>query len=107
MIASFPYQFAWILIPWPSVAASFEKRREFFVRKLVFIHAGVTFGDAIISEKLNQNDVITLLVDLGSDAVFVGKMLVGRFSEEIGDLAFAIAEGREHLAAQGDNQRGC
>ena len=102
MIASFPYQFAWILIPWPSVAASFEKRREFFVRKLVFIHAGVTFGDAIISEKLNQNDVITFLVDVGSDAVFVGRMLVGRFSEKIGDLAFAIAEGRQNSGAYSD-----
>ena len=99
MIASFPCQFVRILIPLSSVAASVEKRRNFFVRKLVFIQAGVTFGKAITSEKLNQDDVITFLVSVRGHPVFIGKTLVDRFSVKIGDLAVAIAEGREHSDA--------
>ena len=106
MIASFPRRFLWILIPLSSVAASFEKRGEFFVRKLVCIHPSVTFGEAITAEKLNQDDVIPFLVRVRREAVFVGKALVDRFSVKIGDLALAIAKGRERSSVQKDAQGG-
>ena len=99
MIASLPRRFVWVLIPLSSVAAFFEKRREFCLREFVFIHPSITLGQAITSEKLNQDDVITLLVRVRSDPLFVGKTLVDRFSVKIGDFALAIAKGREHSGA--------
>src|SRR5207302_7123336 len=58
----------------------------------------------ISAEKLDQDEVITMLVRVRSDAVFVRKTLVDRFSVKIGDLTLAIAEGCKRSGAQSDAQ---
>src|SRR5712692_8600144 len=59
-----------------------------------------------MSEKLNQNEIISFLVDVGGDALFVGETLIHGFSKELGDFALTIAQSGERSDARSNAQKG-
>ncbi len=108
MIASFPRELARIFFPFLAGRISLEKDRHFFFGKLTPIHPGISFGDAMTFEKLNHSNVFTcwVFVHVCCYAVAVWLARVNRLSEKCVDLLLGIAEARESLAGQSDNERG-
>jgi hypothetical protein len=108
VIASFPRELARIFFPFLAGGISLEEDRQFFLGKLVAIHAGIRFGDAMAFEKLNHSKVLTgwVFVHVCCYSVAIWFTRISRFSEKGVDLIFGLAEARESLIAQTGGENG-
>src|SRR5512142_3339571 len=99
MIFPFPGELFRIFDPFQIVAAPFKQRREFAFREISFVGPGITFRQTQMPEKLNENNVIALLICVRRDATLIGKTFSGGFSKKVGNLIFGIAESSKSAGA--------
>src|SRR5262249_7837522 len=98
MINAFPFEVIWIFDPGVAgIVTSLQKTSQFFFREITLVHASITFGNAQMLEKLNQNKVIAGLLLVGGHAAFVRGPCFDRLSTKLLDCLFVVANVSEQL----------